>query len=243
MNYKNQNKYHAYLAIQSVCDRNATIWERLPAFVSTYSAFLTRFQTIKNLGQTQTQITTGIAADKKRLRREMCEDALEIAAATRAWAVAAKNHDLAARANYSRTTLLTGRDTASADRCQAIHSLALENVGSLGQHGITAEKLAAFQAGIDAYSFMIQKPRAARAQNKTITAQLKLEFRAADLLLREGLDRLILQFRADAPIFFSDYQNARAVVNDSATRESRKAPAPAAIPSEVAQAELKPLAA
>jgi len=72
MNYKSLNKYNMYLAVKSVCERNAAIWQDLPAFASICSDFLACVETIKTLNQTQAQITTGIAANKKRLRRELC---------------------------------------------------------------------------------------------------------------------------------------------------------------------------
>ena len=45
-------------------------------------------------------------------------------------------------------------------------------------------------------------------------------FAAADALLTNGLDELILSFRATAPTFFEDYRNARAVVKRAATRDT-----------------------
>ncbi len=65
------------------------------------------------------------------------------------------------------------------------------------------------------------RPREAIATGKTVTKQVAGEFRAADRLLRNGLDELILQFKVTSPAFFSDYQNARAIVDTAATRESK----------------------
>jgi hypothetical protein len=225
MNYKDLNKYNMYLAVKSVCDSHAAIWQDLPAFAATCTDFLTCVEAIRTLNQIQTQITTGIAANKRRLRREMCHLALEIAAAIRAWAVSTRNNELAGKVNYSFTTLWTGPATASANRCQNIHALATEHLASLGDHGITAQKLQRLQDSIDAYTAIIQKPRTARVENKTITARIKTEIRAASQLLREGLDRLILQFRVTAPAFVADYQNARIIVDNPATRQSRKSTA------------------
>ena len=42
------------------------------------------------------------------------------------------------------------------------------------------------------------------------------------MLLWEGLDRLILQFRRSHPTFVADYQNARVIVDQAATRETAK---------------------
>jgi hypothetical protein len=67
---------------------------------------------------------------------------------------------------------------------------------------------------------MAANPRTAIVSGKTITRQLANEFRAAEQLLTEGLDRLVGQFKEAAPAFVSDYFSARTVVNKCATHES-----------------------
>ena len=212
-----RNLLNAYLTIKTVCERNAETRPDLPTLAGAYAAFLARLQTISRLGQTQAEITTGVTRDKQRLREIMCDAALEVAGAVRSWAKSQKNEEVADRAKYRRTTLLAGRATASADRCQTIHDLATDYVGQLGDHGVTAETLSALQAQIDTFKAIIPKPRTLRAQLKTITAQLAVEFRAANELLRENMDRLVLQFRRGHPAFVDDYRHARKVVAHAAT--------------------------
>ncbi len=212
-----RNLLNSYLTVKNVCERNVETLQSLPALADAYTAFVTRLQTITSLGQTQAEITTGVARDKQRLRQTMCDAALEVAGAIRSWAKSQKNEELADRAKYHRTTLLAGRATASADRCQTIHDLAAGYVGQLGDHGVTAETLSALQAQIDTFKAIIPKTRTLRAQLKTITAQLAVEFRAANELLRENLDRLILQFRRGHPALVADYRHARKIVAHAAT--------------------------
>ena len=66
----------------------------------------------------------------------------------------------------------------------------------------------------------IPKPRHAITSGATVTAQVEEEFAAADKLLNEGLDKLIVQFQATAPQFYADYTNARVIVDAAATRET-----------------------
>ena len=83
-----------------------------------------------------------------------------------------------------------------------------------------ADVLEDLQEKIDAYAACISKPREAVATDKTLTKQIEKEFTAADALLTNGLDELILSFRSTAPTFYEDYRNARAVVNRDATRDT-----------------------
>ncbi len=150
----------------------------------------------------------------------MCNAALVIAGAVRAFAVANSDLELAGKVDYSRSVLLGGRDRASAEKCQLIHRLATEQVADLAEHGVTVAKLKALQAKIDGYVTCLQRPRQIIAGSKTATAQFEAEIAVADQLLADGLDRLVLQFKDSDPEFYGNYANARAVVNNASGRDS-----------------------
>jgi hypothetical protein len=70
-----------------------------------------------------------------------------------------------------------------ADTVRNVHTAATVNLASLASFGVTAAKLTALKAKIDAYAASIAKPRDARASTKTATEQMDGEFNAA---LRAG---------------------------------------------------------
>jgi flagellar hook-associated protein FlgK len=111
--------------------------------------------------------------------------------------------------------------------CQNIHDLANTNLASLGSYGVTAAKLTALQAAIDGFKAIVSKPRDNIAAGKTVTQQLSDEFDAADETLAEILDGLIGQFQATNATFVSDYNNARTIVDASASHASPNQPTPA----------------
>ena len=156
----------------------------------------------------------------------MCKAGAAIAGAVHSWAVKNNDLDLAAKTDFSYSDLLDGRDRASAEKCQNVHKAATENLASLGQHGVTAAKLTKLQQKIDAYTECVTKPRAAIQSNKTATQQLESEFAGADKLLHESLDKLALQFEVSHPHFFQDWQNARVIVDNAATRPGEEGQPP-----------------
>ena len=87
------------------------------------------------------------------------------------------------------------------------------------------EKLAELQERIDDFSDAIPQPRAKIKSKKSVTQQLAEEFRAAGLLLTEGLDRLIGQSKRASPDFIMDYRNARVKVAKAATFDTAAAQA------------------
>jgi len=123
---------------------------------------------------------------------------------------------------------LTGeRDADAIKDCQNIHDLANTNIASLGSYGITAAKLTALQAAIDGYKAIVTKPRDNIVAGATVTQALSDEFDAADETLSEILDGLIVQFQATNAKFVSDYNNARTIVDTSASHASPNQPTPA----------------
>lgn len=207
-----ENKLSMFLAVKSVCDRSQSVWQGLPAFSAAFAEFSAHVGTIQTLSTGQGRRKTGVAEDKQRLRKELCEAAFEVAAATLAYAKATKNAALATKVDYSLSDLMIGRDTGSATRCEEVHAAASAALGKLADYGVTAAKLTSLQDKITAYRDILTKPREAKTSGKTTTTSLAAEFQAATDLLNDRLDNLIPQFRAANGAFVSDYQNARLIV-------------------------------
>jgi hypothetical protein len=87
------------------------------------------------------------------------------------------------------------------------------------------------QAAIDAYKAIVTKPRDNIVAGATVTQELSDEFDAADETLSEILDGLVVQFQATNAKFVSDYNNARTIVDTSASHASPNQPTPAPTPA------------
>lgn len=202
-----------YLAVKAVCDRNNTTWQTLQAFVDGYADFGGRVTNIQNLAQSQAVDSTGLSADKEALRKTMATETATIAKAVNAYAKKVKNNDLAAKTNVSVSTFMEGRDTIAATNALNIHAAATANLANLAPYGVTAAKLTALKAKIDAYSASISKPRDAVGSGSTATKQMGDEFDAADAALNDQMDALAPQFASANAKFVEDYNNARIIVD------------------------------
>lgn len=220
MNAKQDNKVGMFRSVKLTCEGAADVWSSVPAFGTAFEKFSTCVEQIQEFAQKQAEVSRGATADKQRCREAMCDAALVIGGAVRAYAVDASDMELADNVGFSRSALLGGRDRSSAEKCQTIHRLATENVEDLAEHGVTAAKLKALQTKIDAYVACLQRPRQIIAESKTATARLESEIEKADVLLVDGLDRLVLHFKDSAPEFYSNYVNARVIVNNASGRDS-----------------------
>ena len=220
-----------FLAVKAVCDRNNSTWQTLQAFVDGYADFGARVINIQNLAQSQAVDSTGLSADTEALRKTMAAATVEVALATNAYAKKVKNNDLAAKTNVSVSTYMEGRDTLAATNALNIHAAATANLANLAPYGVTAAKLTALKAKIDAYSASLSKPRDAVASGSTATKQMSDEFDAADAALNDQMDALVPQFAASNAKFVEDYNNARIIVDSGGGKAKAKTPTPTPPPT------------
>ncbi len=232
MTTKQLNKLTTALALEGICDPNAVIIATIPAFATSDADLQSHVTNIQTLWQAQAQNTSGIADDKRQARLAMCNTALALTGALHAFATKTKNNALANEMDYSLSDLMAGRDTESARRCQEIYDTTNTNLPALADYGPTAAKLNLLKAAIAAYNLLITKPRENRAQHKTTTGNLQAEFDLLDGAL-VILDDLIPQFAPANQKFVDDYNNARTIVDTSASHASpTPTPAPAATPGK-----------
>jgi len=226
MTTKQQNKLAMYLVVKGVLDANNSVWQPMQAFADGYTDFTSEITQIQTLELTQVTDSTGIAQDKKASKAAMATAAQQISAAVHAYAVKTKNNTLANETAFTVSDLTGGRDADVIKDCQNVHDLANTNIASLANYGITAVKLTALQAVIDAYKAIVTKPRDNIVAGRTVTKELNDEFDAADETLSEILDGLVLQFKDTNAKFVSDYNNARTIVDTAASHASPTPPTP-----------------
>lgn len=229
METRQSNKYKMYLAVKKVVDEKTALWQTFPAFISDYNRWKARISSIKTLGEQQDSATGGIAENKTTARKTMSDAAFEIASAIHVYAINQADKELAEKVKFSVTDLLAGKDTESSKRCTGIYTIAQASLAAIADYGVTAEKVDNLNILIGAYDGLLVGPQTAKAKIKTITAQLATEFDKADELLNDHLDKLMVQFKTSQPAFYSDYANARNII-DSGGGHASPPPTPPAPP-------------
>ena len=221
MNATQSNKYNAYLVVMATIN-GTEVWQSLPAFAAGAEELEEHIASLESLAVTQTS-QSGAGAEKAQTFQVLVDAAYEVAAATRACAVASSNRELARRVDFSRSDVGKGRDTQVVSRCQDILAAATDSLGSLADYGVTQAKLTALKKKIDGFQAVQAKPRQGRATSSSATKELAKLFKQVDELLNERLDALVVQFKESQPAFFNAYTTAREVVNAPGGRASRDA--------------------
>jgi len=217
-------KLNAYLAVLNLFQGAKITIAPLPALQ----------EAIDELGEVVIEINlnvkiqgspSGAAEAKRDALKELGDLAYEVAGGVYAQADKGKDFNLAARVKFSRSGVTAGSANALVARCQDIIDAATEDLESLGDHGVTVEKLKVYDA-------LRAVPRNAIGAAAASTTALERLFPQADRILNHQIEKLIWQFRATAPDLFDKYQSARSIVGVA----SSSTEAPPAEPTNVVPA-------
>lgn len=184
----------------------------LPALVKARTELSGLLDEIETQSKKQ-QAHSGVTVEKVAALKALGDAAFEIASAVHACAVAGGNTELAAKLNYGRAELTRDADKTILNRAEEIHEAATTVLASLADYGVTQAKLNAFSKKIEAFRRAHPAPRQRVNSSSAATVQLSQLFPQLTELLRNRVDRLLVQFRESAPEFYNEYQSARTVVN------------------------------
>jgi hypothetical protein len=228
MTAEQENILSSYRTLTAVCEKYKTIWTGLAGFANNYTKFAATIQDIEDTAREQAE-RSGAAAEKAARRARLVELTLIVAGAVSSCARDRDDADTIAKVAYSRTDLLGGRDSRTAERCEIVLSTAQRLGAALGDYlENCAAQLLTLKNAATAYRQSLAKPGEVRAALKRLTARLAGLFATADDLLVGHLDRLTPQFGTRAPQFVGEYLAARTIVNNAGPSAAPDAPTPRA---------------
>jgi uncharacterized phage infection (PIP) family protein YhgE len=212
MTARQDNKLSMYLAVQKVLAQHASIWNAIPVAKVLEADFSKCITEIQTTVRRQEQLLTGVARDKTGLRLAMAEKAHTLAQAMVAYADMNNKMELAARMNRSLSEFAHSRDTRSKELAEQVLQDLRNELNNLSDYGVKQQDLDQLDALIGAYAEKIGAPRAAVTGRREATQTLAQCFDDTDKLLKNRLDKVMLQLR-DKP-FYKVYKNARTMVNN-----------------------------
>jgi hypothetical protein len=220
MNQKITTTLRMAQATLAILNRHESAWKTLSGFAEGVNELKSLVSQIAGLLQVQSNRTAGASAQKAQALQALVDSGYELAAATHAGAVAQDNQELAARVDYSRSGVARGVENRVITRGQDILDAATENVKWLAPYGVTTAKLNAFRKTLESYQVLVGKPREVGATASAATVRLGQLKKQLNTLLRQRLDKLIVQFKESHPEFYVEYSEARWLIRTSRTRST-----------------------
>ena len=212
-------KLNSYLALQNLLVASKSLVAAVPALQEAIDALVDFINEI-NLNAKIQASPSGAADAKREAMKTLGDSAYEVAGGVLAFADKSGDLTLAARVRFPRSAVSAGSGNAVVARVQDIIDAATENLDSLGDHGVTNDKLKTLKQALKAYDAVRALPRNAIGAGAAATKALERLFPQVDRLLENQIDRLVWQFRASTPEFYDKYQTARSIVSVPTTGEA-----------------------
>lgn len=213
MNSKQEAKLNMFDAVLTHCQTNAAIVATVPAFDAAVNDFENVVDDLQEAAQAEILIITGHAASKTEQKEELISITLDVAGALVAFASANNNTVLKEQANLTYSDLNRLKDELLAPACNNIHDLADANAAALVPFGVTAAKITSLDNAITAYETAVPAPRNAVANRMSVAETIKLKLKEGDEILKERMDKLVIQFKTTEPEFHAAYKANREIID------------------------------
>src|SRR5581483_8781068 len=230
MNKDQNSKLRMYRTVDNTVNlpEHKPIWQGLVAYGRGVLALEGSINILVVLAQQQGADTTGITADKKRVRLSLENSVRIVAGALRVFAGQTNNETLKAQVTFTDSEITAAADQELLTIAGNVDDLAtplLANpANQLGDYGLTPAILDALDSAITAWGPLIGAPTAARAKKTSATQAMINEFNRADSILEDQLDPLMPQFEADHKPFVDAYWTARNIVQQGVRAEKQPTP-------------------
>jgi hypothetical protein len=224
MNTKQESKLRMYLAVRDFLVPNEAITKELPEFTPRFTNFQSNIKQIQLIAETQKDVKTGLAKDKKDLKNNLITLAADNSRKVYAFADNTNNMALMDEVNFSLSDLGRKTDVALKDYAEILYKKAEANIGSLATYGITPETQKILSGLILAYDASLAKPRVGISEKSQATKELGVLFNSSDAIL-EKMDNILGIVRLTQVNFSNGYKSVRKLVDTNIGNLALKAKA------------------
>ena len=215
MNKRQINKSRMFETVDSVLDKNSSLFASIAELVSAHRRFKEGKILILQYRQVQEAETSGLTTSKEIVKADFINSILKFSAALRAYATSTKNEDLKAKAHYVSSELKKVADPILFDIGTLLFGLADPIKTELTKYSVGEEEIAELEALLPAFKLAYPQQRVATTESKMSTGNIDKVFKSTMKLLKEVIDELMLPFQFSQPDFYNTYKNARLIVNYS----------------------------
>jgi hypothetical protein len=223
MNKDQEDNLNMYQSVDSVLQTHNAVWAANVPFSGAVQELEDNIDEIEDLRDIQETDNTGITEDKDNKRQALEDDTYTIGSAIAFYASTTNKRELLKKINFGRSELSKARDNELPGMSNQVLEEANTNAAAILPFGITGPMIATFQNSIATYVSYIARPRQALTKSSAATEQLPPFFVNTTNLLEEQLDKGMELFRVSNPDFYTQYFNARIIVNSPTLKRAMQA--------------------
>jgi hypothetical protein len=216
-------KLTMYQKVLNVCDENKQIYEKVSVFTNSVNELKEQVSAIQSVLQQQSEANPkGATKDKSSAIDRLAEVCLKIGSSLYVYAFNTKNNRLQKKINVNKSMFYQTTKQTALTLAKIIADEANTFGKELYDYGISDADRTELNAAITQFEKVINSPAGVLVERKLYTDSLRKLFVAADSILYDKLDKLIILFKTSSPDFFSMYGNARNIINTAARKRKDK---------------------
>ena len=213
MNKTQTNHMRMFLNTQETLDANTTLWNGIPVLLDVKNNFDELIQRIEETNEKTLPASKAVTAGKATVLKALAHKAVSLAGALQAYAAITGNARLAGEVKITKTDIDRARETDVEALVAPVIRHARKELDNLADYGVSEAMITEVETSLDDFKALIGQPRTIR--NKAFAAMTLLDelFDAANNLVKNQLDPLMIRFKFSNTEFYSEYEWARTIVD------------------------------
>ncbi len=221
MTDRQNEKLNMHQTVLKYCREHQDAYIDLPAFGRYVDELAGCVDETKIVAEQQSGVAVkGTTAQKGNAEDILVQACLTMAGSLYVYAFENKKTALAEKASLNKNMFYRAHGNQTLLMAKNIAKEAAALAGELTDYGIADTDREALDAAIAGYEALIVSPRTVINERKQHTGNLAQQLAAADSVLYDKLDKLVVRFKTANPGFYNGYKNARNI-NDSYVRRRR----------------------
>lgn len=213
MNKNQTNQFRMFLTTQEALDSNSALWNMVPVFLNSKNNLDELIQRIAAVNEKTIFNSKAVTANKELALKNLSEKSVSISGLLQAFAAISGNVKLAGQVSLTKTDIERARETNVEALIAPIIAVALKELTSLAEYGLTEDMVIELQTSLDDFKVLIGQPRTVRNQAFAAMTLLDELFGAANDTIKNKLDKLMIRFKFTHTEFYSEYERARTIVD------------------------------
>lgn len=202
-----------FLNTQEILDVNTALWSGIPVLLGVKNNFDELIQRIEATNQKTLPASKAVTASKATVLNALAQKAVALAGGLLAYAAITGNDRLAGEVKLVKSDFDRARETDVEALVAPVIRHARNELENLADYGITEAMITEVETSLDDFKALIGQPRTIRNQAFAAMTLLDELFDAANNLLKNQLDPLMIRFKFSDTAFYSAYERARTIVD------------------------------
>ena len=213
MNKVQTNQFRMFTNTRATLDANSLLWSGIPVMVTSKNELDEVYQRIEEVNEKTVVRSKSVTADKAMVLNNLIEKVLVLSGVMQAYAAFTDNTVLADKVKLVKSDITKVKETDVEAIITPVLTEARKEIDNLTDYGISEALITEAETSLDDYKVLIGQPRTIR--NKAFAAMNLLDelFDAANAIIKNKLDKLMIRFKYTHTEFYSEYERARTIVD------------------------------